>query len=151
MRYVTWWRGFSFDPKACASNLTAGVKFYPTSPRRRGSDAYLLIDLSAHLFYDWIMSAKSAAPKKVPITERALFQRINRKLQQQTNPELLRTARSERQREALGNYFVVEAGSHGKPQKAASSGVVYTDVDLEKLGRRLGALQAWEELAKKKG
>lgn len=90
------------------------------------------------------MSKKAAVPSKVAITERALFQRINRKLQQQTNPELLRTARTQRQREELGNYFVVEAGSHGKPQKATSSGVVYVHVDLEKLARKLGVLQPWE-------
>jgi hypothetical protein len=79
----------------------------------------------------------------VPVTERALFQRINRKLQQQTNPELLRAARTQRQREELGKYFIVESGT-GQPQRAMSSGVVHVDVDLEKFGRKLGVLHPWE-------
>jgi len=82
--------------------------------------------------------------QKVVVSKRALFQRINRKLQQQTNPEQLRTARTERQREELGDYYTVDANAYGEPQKALSPGVGLVFVDLEKLGRKLGVLAAWE-------
>jgi hypothetical protein len=84
--------------------------------------------------------------QKASVTERALFQRVDRKLKQQDNPEQLRTARTEQQREQLGRYFVVEAATRSTPKKAASQGVVYTDVDLEKLARKLGVLEPWEQL-----
>lgn len=83
---------------------------------------------------------------KVQVSERALIQRINRKLQQQPNPESLRTARNDRQAEELGNYYVVETGIGGQARKAASSGIVYVHVDLEKLGHKLGVIQPWEAL-----
>src|ERR1039458_9325447 len=76
--------------------------------------------------------------QKALITSRALIARINRKLQQQPNPEVLRAARSDRQAEQLGSYYVVETGTFGEPQRESSQGVVYVHVDLEKLGKKLG-------------
>jgi broad specificity phosphatase PhoE len=58
---------------------------------------------------------------------------------QQPNPEILRSARTERQAEELGDYYTIE-------RKALSSGVRRTSVKLEKLGRELGVLRPWEEL-----
>jgi hypothetical protein len=94
------------------------------------------------------MGKNMQAANKVTITERALFQRINRKLQQQLNPEMLRTARTDRQRDELGTYFTVDAGTRGQPGRAVSRGVGLTNVDLEKLARKLGVLQPWEEMEK---
>jgi hypothetical protein len=73
--------------------------------------------------------------RKVAISERAIIARINRKLRQQPNPEIIRTARTERQAEELGDYYT-----------ALSNGVGRTNVKLEKLGRELGVLRPWEEL-----
>lgn len=84
---------------------------------------------------------------KVTITKRAIIARINRALQQQENPEMLRTARSERQAEELGDYFTVETGGFGEPKKAQSNGVGRVYVDLEKFGRELGVLQPWEQVS----
>ena len=61
---------------------------------------------------------------KMPVTERALIQRINRKLA--ADDEVLRTARSERVRLEVGQYYTanVRANCH-----------VRRDTDLEQLGR----------------
>ncbi|MGA3020308.1 MAG: hypothetical protein ABSF62_24575 [Bryobacteraceae bacterium] len=79
---------------------------------------------------------------RIKITERALFQRVNRKLNQ--DGEKLCTARSDSARQQLGRFYVVETGQ--QPKRAASSGVAHVNVDLEKLARKLGVIQPWEEL-----
>ena len=89
-------------------------------------------------------TTKRATPTKVTVSERALCQRINRRLKQ--DGEKLCTARSESTKEQLGEYYVVETGRAVYPKTPMSSGVVYTDVDLVKLGRKLGVLQPWEDL-----
>ena len=71
-------------------------------------------------------------PKKVQITERALVQRLNRKLAKEN--ELLRAGRGERD---LGRYFVVDTRRNL---------IVRKDVDLESLARDIGAIAPWEEL-----
>ena len=87
------------------------------------------------------MSAKSAAPKKVPVTERALFQRINRKLKQDN--QALRTARGFwngpdwYEDTNLGRYYVIDIYRNV---------VVDHHVDLEGTAREWGALAEWEEL-----
>jgi hypothetical protein len=70
---------------------------------------------------------------KVPVTERALYQRINRKLKHEN--QSLRTARSEDTN--LGRYFIVDTYRNQ---------LVDSHVNIEKLGRKLEALAAWEEL-----
>lgn len=78
-------------------------------------------------------------PRKVPVTERALIQRINRKLVKEH--ELLRTARLRpdgNQETDLGRFFVVDT-FHNR--------VARTNVDIEEQGRELGVLQPWEVLA----
>jgi hypothetical protein len=86
----------------------------------------------------------SKTKTQVAIRPRALFQRIDRKLQQQKIPEKLCTARSEHQVKELGRYFtVVTGGKVGTPQ---AHGVSLVKVDLEKLGRKLGVLKPWERL-----
>ncbi len=69
----------------------------------------------------------------VPVSPRALTQRIDRALR----PERLKAARG-RQREELGNYYVVDQTS-----------VIQKHVDLEVLARTLELLRPWETLAAK--
>jgi len=75
---------------------------------------------------------------QVTVTTRALFQRIDRKLQQQASPEKLCTARSDRQAEEFGRYFTV----------LLSGGVSLARLDLEQFGRKLGVLKSWERVEK---
>jgi hypothetical protein len=79
------------------------------------------------------MMAKQA---KAAITERALIQRINRKLWH--DDEVLKTARSERARFDLGDYYVLDWRING---------IVGKNVDPEEMGRELGVLKAWEKVA----
>lgn len=75
-------------------------------------------------------------PEKVPVTERALVQRVGRKLATLDPPEMLRTNRAHRGGfGTLGQFFTVD------PRR----GVVRRDVKLGDLARELGALAAWEE------
>jgi hypothetical protein len=89
----------------------------------------------------------TAAAKKqtVPVSERALIQRINRALAKEVNPSCLKKTRGARAGEALGTYYTVDI-QHGRPSTAMSQGVGYANVDLEKFGRKLGVLQPYEHL-----
>lgn len=82
------------------------------------------------------MSSKQRSTR-VKITERALFQRINRRLKQDN--EQLRTARSTSVEQSVGQYFIVDLNRNA---------ITTQYVDLEKLGRELGVIQPWEELEK---
>lgn len=73
--------------------------------------------------------------EKVPVTTRALIQRINRKLKPEQ--ERLKTLRGDRWRGDLGDYFVVDFFTNR---------IVAQHVDPEKLGRELGVLQPWERV-----
>jgi hypothetical protein len=79
-----------------------------------------------------------AKPKgqKVQITERALIQRINRKLAK--DMEQLKTARTESVERDVGKYFVLDLHRNA---------IIQTNVDPEELGRKIEVLQAWEEVA----
>jgi len=72
----------------------------------------------------------------VPVTMRALIQRINRALAGKN--EIVKAARTEAQKEKVGSFFRVDLDSHIVNEK---------HVDPEKLGRKLGVLQPWEQLA----
>jgi hypothetical protein len=80
------------------------------------------------------------AKQKVPVSERALLQRINRKL---APDEQVRKARPFRDgarlvySSATGKYFRVDL---------ASGTGIHPHEDIEALGRKLGVLRAWEEL-----
>jgi hypothetical protein len=69
----------------------------------------------------------------VPVSLRALLQRINRKLAAQE--ECLKATRGERGRHDLGDYYIVDVRRNF---------VVATHQDPETLGRELGALRPWE-------
>lgn len=72
---------------------------------------------------------------KIPVSPRALIQRINRKLRDEN--EVVRAARGERAKQQLGDFYRLDVDRNA---------VVQTDVDLEELGRELGVLSAAEVL-----
>jgi hypothetical protein len=86
---------------------------------------------------------------KQPVSERALFQRINRALNHED--ERLRVARGSYYYESncsrtwledrdLGRYYQVDL---------CRNALIDTHVDLEALGRELRVLRPWEQLADK--
>jgi hypothetical protein len=70
----------------------------------------------------------------VPVTMRALIQRINRRLK--ADGEMLKTARG-RAAFSVGQYYICN------PQR---NWIVKERVDPEALGRELGVLAAWERV-----
>jgi hypothetical protein len=93
------------------------------------SFTHLLIDLFAYLLYSGLMQKQP-----ILVTQRALLQRIGRKLAQY---QMIRTARGRRAEQDLGRYYVLDVNRNF---------VVEHHVNLEELGRRLEALAPWEEL-----
>jgi hypothetical protein len=75
------------------------------------------------------------AKQKVPISERALIQRINRKLLD--NDQVLKSARGSRAEQELGGFYVIDFRHNC---------IVAKDVALRALGRKLGALRSYEYL-----
>lgn len=73
--------------------------------------------------------------QKVPVSERALIQRINRKLK--ADWRQLKTTRGVRAREDLGYFYVLDTRRNF---------IIDHHVDLETFGRVLGALAESEEL-----
>jgi hypothetical protein len=91
--------------------------------------------------------AKAKQARKVPVTMRALVQRINRKLAASEDLEKsdwqLRAVRSAKWRQKWGDFIVV---TDGLRSEGYAAGVEKTRVDPEKLGRELGVLRQWEKL-----
>jgi hypothetical protein len=77
----------------------------------------------------------AVAKQKVPISERALTQRINRKLLD--NDQVLKSARGSRAEQELGGFYVIDFRHNC---------IVAKDVALRALGRKLGALRSYEYL-----
>ena len=73
----------------------------------------------------------------VPITTRALVQRINRALEK--DHEVLKRSRGAEAMREFGDYFVVNFNM---------GAVVRVDVDLEDFGREIGVLEEFERLSK---
>ena len=74
-------------------------------------------------------------PTKVPITERALIQRINRKLKE--DDRIMKAARAgTRAEQEVGRYYLINSRNH----------VVDGHCDLEEYGRDLGVLAPYEKL-----
>lgn len=69
----------------------------------------------------------------VPVSQRALLQRINRRLAKEH--EVLKTLRGQRYEHDLGRHYAVNY---------ATNLVTATHVDPEAWGRELGVLAAWE-------
>jgi len=72
----------------------------------------------------------------VPVTKRAILQRINRAMA----PDFqgVRAVRGDRWRQELGDYYALDFSRNF---------IIEKHVDLEELGRRLGVLKAWERVA----
>lgn len=73
---------------------------------------------------------------RLDVPERALIQRINRRLK--GDGEQLRTARSSRVALSVGRHYIIDVQRNF---------IAHRDVALEALGRKLGVLQPWEQLA----
>lgn len=73
--------------------------------------------------------------KTVPISRRALLQRINQELAK--DGKVLKTTPGEMDRPEYGDYFIVELKHYAVTQKK---------VDPVKLGRDLGVLREFERL-----
>jgi hypothetical protein len=71
---------------------------------------------------------------KVPIAEKALYQRINRKLR--ADGEVLKRARGNVET-TLGEYYVVNVERNFVAQH---------HVDIAELGREIGVMAEWESL-----
>jgi hypothetical protein len=78
------------------------------------------------------------AGQKVPVTTRALLQRVNRKLA--ADGMQLKATRGMRAVADLGDFYVIDASRNF---------VVDKYVNIEELGRKVGALRPWEVLADK--
>lgn len=97
-------------------------------------NTYFIIDSSAHLLYHVPMAPK-ASTSKVIVSERALFQRINRKLL--PDEEKLMTSRSARMQLDAGRFYIIDIRRNL---------LLHKDVDLVELGRELKVLQPWEKV-----
>ena len=71
----------------------------------------------------------------VPVSTRALVQRINRKLKAEES--VLKASRGARAQQDLGDYYLLDWRTNAVHAK---------DVDPEDLGRELGVLKAWERV-----
>jgi cytochrome oxidase assembly protein ShyY1 len=71
----------------------------------------------------------------VPVTERAVIQRVNRKLA--LEGQKLRTSRSARSIQDSGRYYIVDLRGNWLARK---------NVDVEKLARELEVLAGWESI-----
>jgi hypothetical protein len=74
--------------------------------------------------------------EKVPVTKHALVQRINRALKK--DGEKLQAARGMQAFLDLGDFYTIDVSRNFILEK---------NVDLEKMGRRLGVLKPFERLA----
>lgn len=72
---------------------------------------------------------------KVPVSKRALFQRIARKLEKYG--EALKSTRGDRWRADLGDHYIIDMSRNV---------IVAAHIDLEEYGREIGALRDYEEL-----
>jgi hypothetical protein len=77
--------------------------------------------------------------KTVPVSKRALIQRINRSLKK--DDEALKTARGPQASSTIGDFFIVSLDPHHW------NAVLHKDVDIEHLGRKLGVLKPYERLS----
>jgi hypothetical protein len=72
--------------------------------------------------------------QKIPLSERAVVQRINRKLAKEN--EALRTSRqNSRAQSIVGNYYIVDLNRNA---------VTASQIDLEALARELGVIMDYE-------
>jgi hypothetical protein len=75
------------------------------------------------------------AAKRVPVSLRAVIQRINRRLG--SEEKVLKIARSERVKDAVGWYYVLDVNRNW---------VISRWVNVEQYARDLGVLKEWERM-----
>jgi hypothetical protein len=73
----------------------------------------------------------------VPVTERALIQRINRKLLK--DGEVMKIARGARAASNLGRYYTIDINRNS---------LAHDHLDPEAMGRKLGVLAEYEHMVK---
>jgi hypothetical protein len=78
--------------------------------------------------------------ERVPVSERALIQRINRVLAKQD--EVVKTTRGEKAESELGRHYILNFSFNGIMQK---------DIDIEACGRELKVLRPWEMMVAEEG
>jgi hypothetical protein len=74
--------------------------------------------------------------QKVPVSERALIQRISRKLWD--DDQVVKTTRGGQAEMALGRHYILDWKING---------IMHKDIDLEDWGRKLGVLKTWEKVS----
>jgi hypothetical protein len=82
-------------------------------------------------------------PDKVPVTERALIERLNRKLAKKQFSQRLHKTRGKHQKQMgqMGEYYIIEEHTNTiKDYRLGRERLVY-------IAREEGALAPWEELA----
>jgi hypothetical protein len=82
----------------------------------------------------------SAGKATVPVSERALIQRVNRRLR--LDDEVLKAARGAKVEQELGRYYVVDLRRNSLVEK---------DCDPEAIACRLGVLREWEHVSRTPG
>jgi hypothetical protein len=95
----------------------------------------MLIGCRIFLNVTLIEKRNTLSQHKAPVSERALAQRINRVLAKQD--EKLLKARGSRMVESVGIYYIVDISNNN---------IAIKEVDIEELGRELGALKPYEAL-----
>jgi len=83
------------------------------------------------------MAKRAKRAKRVPVSRRAIVQRIKRKLA--ASGRRFKASRGSRARADLGEYYILNERRNVVAEKY---------VDLEAYARELGALAEWEILAK---
>ena len=73
---------------------------------------------------------------KMPVTMRALTQRVNRKLK--PDLEMLRVTRGAQMQQDVGDYHVIDFRKNW---------ITHKHVDPEQMARDMGVLHEWEEVA----
>jgi len=84
-----------------------------------------------------VTKAKPTARPSVPVSRRALFQRVSRKLARDEGERLLTCREDSRAFQQMGRYYTVD----GKRNT-----VTRRDVDLEALAHEIKAIAPWEYL-----
>lgn len=78
--------------------------------------------------------------KKVPVSERAVIARLNRKLK--ADGRQLKTKRGNWRSDISGPYYLLDV----ERNIVVAGGSVHSRIDLEEFARKSGALQEWEVL-----
>ena len=79
-------------------------------------------------------------PSKVPVSERAVIARINRKLKSEGRQ--LRTKRGGWSSDISGPYYLLDI----KRNEVVAGGSAHSRIDLEELARKLKVLSEFEEM-----